>query len=135
MVREQHKPDSDFDKKVDFDVNYIQPVFVNIQPYTGEKFTIEDFLPSKDIFQGRAGVGKTTLLQYLCRQWAKREWGQQFAVIFLLKMRVIMKIKEKITLTELLTNYSQFNSDKTMLSSWIQSNLDRIGILIGKLKK
>ena len=148
MVREQHKPDSEIDKKVDFDVNFIHLVLVNDRRGNiDDKFSIEDILPQKGeqgfsasgknciILKGRAGVGKTTLLQYLCRQWAKGQWGQQFAVIFLLKMRVIMTIKEKlITLTELLTNYSQFNSDKTMLSSWIPSNLDRIGIIIGKLQ-
>ena len=150
VIRDQHKPESEFDKKVDFDVNFIHLVLVNDRRRgnTDDAFTIEDILPPKRpnwsgdksekksiILKGRAGVGKTTLLQYLCRLWAKEEWGQQFAVIFLIKMRVIMMIKEKLTLTELLTNYSQFNSDKTMLSSWIPSNLDRIGIVIGKLQR
>ena len=150
MISDQHKPESEFDKKVDFDVNFIHLVLVNDRRggNTDDAFTIEDILPQKRtnesgdksennciILKGRAGVGKTTLLQYMCRQWAKKEWGQQFAVIFLIKMRVVMMIKEKLTLTELLTYYSQFNSDKTMLSSWIPSNLDRIGIVIGKLQR
>ena len=150
MISDQHKPESEFDKKVDFDVNFIHLVLVNDRRRgnTDDAFTIEDILPKKTtngsgdkseknciILKGRAGVGKTTLLQYICRQWAKGQWGKQFAVIFLLKMRVVMMIKEKLTLTELLTNYSQFNSDKTMLSSWIPSNLDRIGIVVGKLQR
>ena len=150
MEREKHKPDAEFDKEVNFDANFIHLVFLNNsrRGNTDDKFTIEDILTKKRtndpveesgkkciILKGRAGVGKTTLLQYLCRRWAKGKWGQQFAVIFLLKMRVVMMIKEKlITLTELLTNHSQFGSDKTMLSSWIPSNLDRIGIIIGKLQ-
>ena len=147
MESQEHKPDAEFDKEVKFDTNYIHLILVNGSSggNTDDKFSIEDILPEEEIMdftgsrknciilKGRAGVGKTTLLQYLCRQWAKGNWGQQFAVIFLLKMRVIMTIKEKLTLTELLTNYSQFSSGKKMLSSWIPSNLDRIGIIIGKL--
>ena len=39
---------------------------------------------------GRAGIGKSTLLQYLTYQWAHNAWAQQFEWMFWIKLRNII---------------------------------------------
>ena len=88
--------------------------------------------PQFVVLKGRAGVGKTTMLQYLSRLWAQNTWGQQFSVIVFLKMRVIMSIKEKLTLSELLNGYSFYKLRVKLPKSWITCNQGRILVLIGE---
>lgn len=55
---------------------------------------------------GRAGVGKTTLIQKLTRMWAKKEWAKGYGAVFIYNMRYISpKDNRPMTLAEFLHGY------------------------------
>lgn len=58
------------------------------------------------VIQGRAGVGKTTLVQKLARKWAKNMWSQKYGAVFIYSMRYISsKDKRTMTLAKFLEDY------------------------------
>ena len=83
---------------------------------------------------GRAGFGKSTLLQWLLWTWANGNWAKKLKAIFMINLRYIMRIHEKIDLCDLLSRYTVYNGGSTAPVDlvWLQENEGNIGIVIGK---
>ena len=86
------------------------------------------------LMSGRAGVGKTTSLQWLSRQWALNKWAAEFTMLFLLQLRMLSNTDTNMTVVELLLMYGLFqltteNSQK-VLSAWLKNARSRIVVLI-----
>ena len=61
------------------------------------------------LMSGRAGIGKTTTLQWLARQWALGKWATGFTVLTLLQLRALTLTNTQMTVVELLTLYGLFH--------------------------
>lgn len=84
----------------------------------------ERFIP-KTVIQGRAGIGKSTLLQYLCQRWADCSWANNFHLLFSIQLRLLMAVNYKISLYELLTTHSIYRTTNNPLPyQWLE-NWDR----------
>ncbi|KAK2156295.1 hypothetical protein NP493_1980g00017 [Ridgeia piscesae] len=53
------------------------------------KLKNDDIVPKKVLIKGRAGVGKTTLIDFMLREWATRHSWPQFDYIFVIKLREV----------------------------------------------
>ena len=101
-------------------------------------FNINNILPepsrgTSTLIKGRAGVGKSTLTQYLIRQWAKGQWESSKTCVFLLNLRKLVHVQRDVTLTELLAMYSEYSADtpdqnKPSLQ-WLKINAHNVMIL------
>ena len=61
------------------------PVVPLVQLFS--KLENEEVAPKKVLIQGRAGVGKTTLVEYIAREWAVLELWPHFDYVFVVKLR------------------------------------------------
>ena len=110
---------------------------------SGENISAEEILDaggqlSKSvIFSGRAGVGKSTTLQWLARQWALSEWATGFRILFLIQLRMLTCIDGSMTALDLLTLYGLFRlttkSTQDVLHSWMNNAKARVLIFIDGL--
>ena len=86
------------------------------------------------LLSGRAGVGKTTTLQWLARQWALNNWATGFTVLFLVQLRMILNTDTSLTAIELLTLYGLFQvtaeGGQKVLCSWLKKAAERTIILL-----
>ena len=150
--------DNDFDGKIDLVQQYIS-LLVNLdQVVTPEAFeqhfqwptnalerdkhTMEEVVstcvrPAKYImFQGRAGVGKTTMCQWLVRKWAAGDWAQDFTLVFLVHVRMLGHVAlnfSVLTVLQLLTECSPFaTTTPLILLSWLERHQERVLIVIGE---
>ena len=78
---------------------------------------IDEILPHHSsggttLIKGRAGVGKSTLVQLLIRTWAKGKWASAYKCMFLLNLTKLVHVHQKVTLTELLGTYSEYVIDR-----------------------
>ena len=65
------------------------------------KFKGDKVAPKKVLIRGRAGVGKTTLVEYIAREWAAKKLWRHFDYVFVVKLRNISE-DEKWSLSDLL---------------------------------
>ena len=156
-----NKPDSVIDQPIDLDTQFVtlrlsdgQRVTqmddeqrddytlpdiyqMNLENLQGCDLSIDEILPqhspgSSTLIKGRAGVGKTTLIQYLIRKWARREWAASYTCTFLLNLRKLVHINHKMTLTELLGMYAEYVVDNPNLNEvqpsveWLINNAQDI---------
>ena len=87
------------------------------------------------LIRGRAGIGKSTLVQHLLWRWANGEWATQFKALFLVNMRYLMSVDEEIDLPDLLSLYSVYtlSGQKVFLDvEWLKQHQSEIGLVIGK---
>ena len=89
------------------------------------------------LLSGRAGVGKTTTLQWLAQQWAPGRWATGFTLLFLIQLRTLSNTHANISAIELLTLYSLFqltaDGSQQVLYSWLKSAADGLVILMDGL--
>lgn len=86
------------------------------------------------VIQGRAGVGKTTLIQKLAWDWAKEKWAQSYKALFIYNMRYISpKDKRLMTLAEFLEQYMLHRPGylKSIISNGIKSQGEGMIIFMG----
>ena len=60
------------------------------------KLKNDDIVPKKVLIKGRAGVGKTTLIDFMLREWATRHSWPQFDYIFVIKLREVSERQWRI---------------------------------------
>ena len=88
---------------------------------------------SKILLQGRAGIGKTTLTQFLLYQWFKGNWASHFVCTFMLNLRFLMRKTDKMTLTELLTTYGLYTvpNEHPQIITWMKNRPAAILLFMG----
>ena len=87
------------------------------------------------LIRGRAGIGKSTLVQRLLWKWANDTWAPQFKAIFLLNLRHLMMINHTMDLPRLLCLYAMYNTSKAGVvidAEWLEKNGDSVGIVLGE---
>ena len=144
VFRKRHVTDQILDKRIDFDREYVR---LDWSPETqaGDTVARQDSHPGTNIeddylacrqgkefvlIQGRAGIGKTTLIQRLMWRWANGDWATRFKALFLLNVRHLMTVNKDVDLPRLLSRYAVYKT-ATISMEWLQDNQDNIGILIG----
>ena len=89
------------------------------------------------LLSGRAGVGKTTTLQWLAQQWALEKWAKGFTLLFLMQLRMLSNTDIKVTAIELLTVYGLFQlmaeGSHQVLCSWLKNAAGRVVIMVDGL--
>ena len=89
------------------------------------------------LLSGRAGVGKSTTLQWLARQWALNLWATDFTFLFLMPLRMLSSSDTHMTVIELLTIYSFFQmtavSSQNVLCKWMKNSKYKMLLLIDGL--
>ena len=110
-----------------------------LDKYRGQSIPLEKLIEDHEfgkyiLICGRAGFGKSTLLQWLLWKWANGNWATKFKAIFMINLRYIMRIHEQIDLCDLLSQYTVYNggSSAPVDLVWLQENEGNIGIVIGK---
>ena len=82
------------------------------------------------LLTGRAGVGKSTLIQYVNRCWAKGNLATSHTVLFLLNLRRLAHITRRVTLQQLLGMYAEYVTDPLdsvqPVVEWLENNEERI---------
>ncbi len=88
---------------------------------------------AKLLIEGRAGIGKTTLCQYLAHQWALAygssghefySWSQQFAAVIWLPLRNLIEAKEDITLASFIYWHClTLDQQKRVYLPWLERQL------------
>ena len=89
------------------------------------------------LLSGRAGVGKTTTLQWLAQQWALERWATGLIFLFLMQLRMLPNTDIKVTAVELFTVYGLFQlraGDRhQVLCSWLKHAAGRVVIMVDGL--
>ena len=89
------------------------------------------------LLSGRAGVGKTTTLQWLAQQWALERWATGFTLLFLMQLRMLSNTDIKVTAIELFTAYGLFQlmagGSHQVLCSWLKNAAGRVVIMVDGL--
>ena len=89
------------------------------------------------LLSGRAGVGKTTTLQWLAQQWALDRWAKGFTLLFLMQLRMLSNTDIKVTAIELLTVYGLFQmiagGSHQVLCSWLKNVASRVVVMVDGL--
>ena len=89
------------------------------------------------LLSGRAGVGKTTTLQWLAQQWALEKWATGFTLLFLMQLRMLSNTEIKVTAIELFTVYGLFQlmagDSHQVLCSWLKNAAGKVVILLDGL--
>ena len=89
------------------------------------------------LLSGRAGVGKTTTLQWLAQQWALERWATGFTLLFLMQLRMLPNTDVKVTTVELFTVYGLFQlmagDSHQVLCSWLKNAAGRVVIMVDGL--
>ena len=162
IYRKRHSTEQKLDKPIDLDTQYVSLKLLsqdNIQTmqrdaleqpdryqfglenHHGEDIQDEDLVKPGDfrksvLIRGRAGIGKTTLLQRLSWKWATDEWACKFKALFLVNLRYLMTVKKKMDLRHLLSLYTVYTVGKGFLidACWLEKNQSKIGIIIGNVQ-
>ena len=111
-----------------------------LEQHGGKDIKDEDLVKPGDhgkyiLIRGRAGIGKTTLVQRLIWKWANGVWATQFKALFLLNLRYLMLVDKHMDLPHLLNMYPVYNtasSGVTLSMDWLEKNQDNIGLVLGK---
>ena len=81
----------------------------------------------KILIRGRAGVGKTTMMQWFARLWALGRWAEGFTLLFLIQLRYLTDTVSMISAYELLTLYGLYKLDDKETTSTCASWLKNAG--------
>ena len=154
-------PDRHLDERIDLDTQYVRLRIISQEEFRalerqdldyrpdryqahmtslgGEDIKDEDLLKPGEIeklilLRGRAGIGKSTLVQSLLRRWACGIQAIQMKLILLLNLRVLMPYTRKITLATLLSLYSVYATPDAVpdRDSWFRENQCHLGIILGR---
>ena len=131
------KTDNAVDPRIDLDKQYVSPKLIVVtnkgQPlYTNQPVTEDDMLLSEGItlVTGRAGVGKSTLIQHLNRQWARKRWASNYLAMFLLNLRNIAHLQRDMTVAQLLGMYAEYVPETPdaiqPTAEWLENNQEKI---------
>ena len=156
IIREGHKTDLDMDEKINFQHQFVQLLMVDDTDHESlpadttldeyQKFlkkvtsnaTCKDILPSTSkgmmvLLRGRAGIGKTTLVQWLLHEWAHQRWAAEKSCAFMLNLRYLMVYDYKMTLKDLLTKCSLYcpDGDHPQLSLFIKNWQEQLLLHMG----
>ena len=86
------------------------------------------------VMSGRAGVGKSTTLQWLARQWALNKWAMGFTLLFFLQLSMLSQTDTHMTAIELLTLYGLFQVSgeevRNTLCSWLNNAAGRVVVFV-----
>ena len=89
------------------------------------------------LLSGRAGVGKTTTLQWLAQQWALERWATGFTLLFLMQLRMLPNTDVKVTTVELFTVYGLFQlmagNSHQVLCSWLRNAAGKVVMMVDGL--
>ena len=98
-----------------------------------KKMGCDKVAPRKVLITGRAGVGKSTLLEHIAREWATNQLWCHIDYLFLIKLRQLLQT-EKWSITDLLFgDLSMSDSDKIAAFDEIRKHSDHVIILIDGL--
>ena len=111
-----------------------------LEQHHGKDIKSEDLIKSGDcrkyiLIRGRAGIGKTTLVQRLMWRWANGEWAPRFKALFLLNLRYLMLVDNHMDLPHLLSFYPVYNTASSVVAlsmEWLEKNKHSIGFILGK---
>ena len=157
----RHAPDKTGDRRIDIDKQYVRLKMLShksmkpmqrdglerpdlyqrsLEKHRGRDISDEDLITNRDthnfiLIRGRAGIGKSTLIQRLLWKWSTGKWATQMKAIFLLNMRYLITHHRKMDLCQLLCLYSLYTTreDGVIIDSdWLEKNQQRLGIVIGR---
>ena len=160
--RKSHRPDKTGDKAIDLDTQYIKLKLLSnkkieimgmdrlerpdlyqriLEASDTSDIQDEDIIKPKDfqkyvLLRGRAGIGKSTLVQRLIWKWANGEWATKFKVMFLLNLRYLMTIKKPMDMAHLLSGYSMYHTgsgSRVISTEWLQENQGSIVLFLGEI--
>ena len=159
IVREGHKTDLDMDERISLEHQFVQLLMVDNTDHESlpadttldkyEEFlrnvtsnaTCKDLLPSRSkgmmvLLRGRAGIGKTTLVQWLLHEWAHHRWAAEKSCAFMLNLRYLMVYDYKMTLRDLLTKYSLYcpEGDHPQFSLFMKNWQEQLLIFLGNFR-
>ena len=86
---------------------------------------------------GRAGIGKSTMCQYICYQWAQdRLWKDRFDALCWIPLRQLLQAKADDSFADLVRQYCLLPADRKKISSdeisdWLKGNERTLFILDG----
>ena len=145
------KPDNEVDQQIDLDTQFVNlsisdsPAWFPFGDHSLpaeyqqnlERFECKniDILPehspsTSTLITGRAGVGKSTLIQYLIRQWAKGKWESTKTCVFLLNLRKLVHVHRDVSFTELLGLYAEYvvesPGQKQPSLQWLKNNAQNV---------
>ena len=91
-------------------------------------------LTSYTYHRGRAGIGKTTLVQWLLNQWAQKKWAKKYTCAFMLNLRFLFVHEYRVSLIELLTMCSLYNvgGQHLQLGLWMENCQQKLLLFMGK---
>ena len=150
-----NKPDNEIDQQIDLDTQFVNlsirdfpdvwctlgdhtlPAAYqqNLEQVECKNIDIDDILPehspgTSTLITGRAGVGKSTLIQYLIRQWAKGKWESTKTCVFLLNLRKLVHVHRDVSFTELLGLYAEYvvesPGQKQPSLQWLKNNAQNV---------
>ena len=112
---------------------------VSLEEHRGTNIEDEDLVKKGEfqkyvLIRGRAGIGKSTLVQRLIWKWAKGEWACAFKVIFLLNLRSLITASRGMNLPHFLRHYPVYSLSKSNVldATWLKENQGKIGLIFGK---
>ena len=106
----------------------------------GQEIQEEELMKGEDYekyiaIRGRAGIGKSTLIQRLLLKWANGEWATRYKAMFMLNLRHLMKEDKQIELTKLLSHYAVYTTgdpDVVIDHDWLEENEHNISFILGE---
>ena len=160
IKRKRHAPDKGLDRVIDLDTQYVRLKLLSnktlgamhrdrlerpdlyqegLEKTDGMEIEDEDLVKGDQaqkyiLIRGRAGIGKSTLLQSLLWKWANDDFAAKFKALFMLNLRYLITVRTKMNLSRLLSLYSVYSTKPLMVSEkWLTDNQGQIGIILGKL--
>ena len=109
----------------------------NLEHIQAKDIDIKDILPEEAVgksilITGRAGVGKSTLIQFLNRQWAKEKWGRSHTAVFLLNLRKLVHFQSQVNLSELFGFHAEYvpasHDSHPPAVQWLEKNMEKVVI-------
>ena len=161
--KRRHTPDKQGDKEIDIETQYVRLKLLasetmgaiprtwfenrpdryqrELENQDQTDISEADLLTHKDthryiLIRGRAGIGKSTLLQRLLWKWANGDWATQFKALFLLNLRYLVTHDTKMNLAELVCLYSLYGTGAagTVIDAeWLDKNQGKVGFVMGKI--
>ena len=148
-----NKPDNEIDEPINLDTQFVSLTLNdmlqtnsgdtvlpaeyqrNLENNEGKEISINEILPinssgSSILIKGCAGVGKSTLIQYLIRQWAKGKWESTKTCVFLLNLRNLVNEDKDVSFTELLGRHAEYvvesPGQKQPSLEWLKNNAQNV---------
>ena len=108
------------------------------EKHTSLDIQLNDILTSdksSTLIYGNAGIGKTALANWALQEWSHGRWAGHHTAVFVLDMYSLVKRKDKISLSLLLTELSNFNptQPQPQLFQWLKHNNSRVVIWLGNM--